>query len=292
VRFAVFTVSLPEWSPAQAVTHLHDLGYDGIEWRVTDQPPFDDSAEPGFWWANRCTWPLASFVADAPKIRALGDDAVLAVPNIGAYTSCHDIDAVEIAMRGAARVGAPSIRVTMPVYDGRAPYVPLRDGARRDFDAVVRAAQRHGVRALIELHMQTIMPSASAAASFLADFDPVHVGVIHDAGNMVYEGFEAYRMGLEVLGPYLAHVHLKSARWFRDERRGWYGEFASLREGAVDVRALFDALAAVGYDGWVSFEDFSTAQPLLERTRDNLAYAREAFAASTASVATAGSAGE
>ena len=33
-------------------------------------------------------------------------------------------------------------------------------------------------------------------------------------------------------------------------------------------------LAAVEYDGWVSFEDFSTAQPLLERTRDNLVYAK------------------
>jgi sugar phosphate isomerase/epimerase len=280
MRFAVFTVSLPEWTPAQAVAHLRELGYDGIEWRVTDQPPFDEATTPAFWWANRCTWPLASFVDDAPKIRVLSEDAGLAVPNIGAYASCHDIDAVERAMHGAARVGAPSIRVTMPGYDGRAPYLPLRDAARRDFDGVVRAAQRHGVRALIELHMQTIMPSASAAAAFLADFDAAHVGVIHDAGNMVYEGFEAYRMGLEVLGPYLAHVHLKSARWTRDERVGWHAEFAPLREGAVDVKALFDALTAVGYDDWVSFEDFSTAQPLLERTRDNLAYAKAALAES------------
>ena len=122
--------------------------------------------------------------------------------------------------------------------------------------------------------MQTIVPSASAAASFLGEFDPMHAGAIHDAGNMVFEGHEAYRMGLELLGPYLAHVHLKNARWVRDDRAGWYPEFAPLRDGAVDVRALFEALAAVDYDGWVSFEDFSTAQPLLERTRDNLAYAK------------------
>jgi sugar phosphate isomerase/epimerase len=278
VRFAVFTVSLPEWTPQQAVAHLRELGYDGIEWRVTDQPPFDDTATPYFWWANRCTWPLSSFVDDAPKIRALTDDAGLAVPNIGAYAACDDIDSVEQAMHGASRAGAPSIRVTMPGYDGSAPYLPLRDAAQRNFNGVVRAAQRHGVRALVELHMNTILPSASAAASFLADFDPAHVGVIHDAGNMVYEGFEAYRMGVEILGPYLAHVHLKNARWTRDERTGWRAEFAPLREGAVDVRALFDALAAVGYDGWVSFEDFSTAQPQYERTRDNLAYTKSVLA--------------
>ena len=39
-------------------------------------------------------------------------------------------------------------------------------------------------------------------------------------------------------------------------------------------RRCFAALAAVGYDGWISFEDFSTARPLFERTRDNLAYVR------------------
>jgi sugar phosphate isomerase/epimerase len=277
VRFAVFTVSLPEWTPPDAVTRLRELGYDGIEWRVTDQPPFDETATPGFWWANRCTWPLASFVDDARDIRALSEGAGLAQPNVGAYAGCGDGDAVERAMRGAARAGAPSVRITVPQYDGKTPYLPLRDAALRDFAGVVRAAQRHGVRALVEIHMQTIVPSASAAAAFLGEFDPMHVGVIHDAGNMVFEGYEAYRMGLELLGPYLAHVHLKNARWVRD-RAGWHPEFAPLREGAVDVRALFAALGAVGYDGWISFEDFSTDQPLLERTRDNLQYAKDVLA--------------
>ncbi len=95
--------------------------------------------------------------------------------------------------------------------------------------------------------------------------------MIHDAGNMVFEGFEAYRMGLEVLGPYLAHVHLKNARWAEtgardDGSSGWAAGFAPLTAGSVDVPALFGALASVGYDGWVSFEDFSTTRPLLDRT--------------------------
>ena len=37
------------------------------------------------------------------------------------------------------------------------------------------------------------------------------LGIIHDVGNMVYEGYERYEMGLSILGPYLAHVHVKSA---------------------------------------------------------------------------------
>ena len=182
-------------------------------------------------------------------------------------------------MDGAAAIGAPSIRVQVPRYDGSEPYVDCatRRGARSTASSSRRRAS--GVRALVETHMQTILPSASAAFAFCTGFDPAHIGVIHDAGNMVYEGFEHYRMGLEVLGPYLAHVHLKNARWVtagtrRDGSTRWKPEFAALTDGAVDVRALFAALAAVGYDGWVSFEDFSTTRPLFERTRENLAYAR------------------
>jgi len=278
MRFAVFTVSLPEWSPAEAVEHLAALGYDGVEWRVTDQAPHD--GEPGFWWGNRCTWPLATFEADATAMRALGADAGLDVPNLGTYVSCLDAPDVERAMRGAAAAGAPSIRVQVPRYDGREPYLPLRDRALGAFESVTASAARHGVRALVETHMQTILPSASSAADFCRRYSPDAVGVIHDAGNMVYEGFEHYRMGLEVLGPYLAHVHLKNADWAPVQARAdgsthWAARFAPLAEGIVDVGALFDALLAVGYDGWVSFEDFSTAQPLFERTRDNLAYVRQ-----------------
>jgi sugar phosphate isomerase/epimerase len=72
MRFAVFTVSLPEWSPQEAVRSLPEIGYDGVEWRIADDGPH---AAPGFWQGNRCTFPLSSFVEDAPRIRALTEAA-------------------------------------------------------------------------------------------------------------------------------------------------------------------------------------------------------------------------
>jgi sugar phosphate isomerase/epimerase len=285
VKFAVFTVSLPEWTPEEAVANLAELGYDGVEWRVIDQQPHDGA--PGFWWGNRCTWPLATIIDDAPRIRAITRAEGLEIPNLGTYVSCLDTSAVELAMRGAAALDVPSLRVQVPNYDGSEPYLPLRDRALTAFEGVSRAAQRYGVRALVEIHMRTIVPSASAASVFCNSFDPAHVGVIHDAGNMVYEGFENYRMGLELLGPHLAHVHLKSASWSPTSRRAdggtdWAAGFAPLTDGTVDVAALFGALATAGYDGWVSFEDFSTAQPVFERTRDNLAFVRRVLGRSHA----------
>src|SRR5215218_6212097 len=39
MQLATITVSLPEWTPSEAVRNLAEFGYDGIEWRVADDPP-------------------------------------------------------------------------------------------------------------------------------------------------------------------------------------------------------------------------------------------------------------
>jgi len=61
--------------------------------------------------------------------------------------------------------------------------------------------------------MNTMTPSPALAERLVSHFDPRHVGVILDAGNMVYEGFETYSLAVDLLGPYLAHVHVKNAAW-------------------------------------------------------------------------------
>lgn len=278
MKYAIFTVGLPEWTPEQAVAELRDAGYDGVEWRVTDQQPSSDG-KPGFWAGNNCTWPFSSFIEDAPRIRALTEGAGLGQPSVGTYVTCENLEAVEQAMRGAALIGATQLRINVPSYRGTESYLRLRDRSRAQYRDVADLARTHGVRALIEIHMGNLTPSASAAASFLEGFDPRYVGAIHDAGNMVYEGFEHYRLGLEVLGPYLGHVHLKNAAWRETGKRPdgstqWQAGWASIRGGVVDMAALFKALREIGYDGWVSFEDFSSEGPLRERIRDNLAYVK------------------
>lgn len=109
--------------------------------------------------------------------------------------------------------------------------------------------------------------------------DPAHVGVIHDIGNLMIEGYEDAGAAFEMLGPYLAHVHVKNVAWrpagrTPDGSTRWAHEWAPLRDGQADIEAYLRALDAVGYDGWVTVEDFSTAVPLEQRTRDNLAYLR------------------
>jgi len=279
MKFAVFSVSLPEWTPEEAVRNLAKLGYDGVEWRITDDPL---RVTPGFWQGNRCTFPLSSFVDDASRIRALTDAAGLAIPAIASYVRAADLENVERVLRGTAALGVPMARIQVPRYDGQSSYVALWESARRDYWEVERVAHAHRVKALVEIHHETIVPSASAARRFLDGFDPESVGTIYDPGNMVWEGHEQYRLGLETLGPYLAHVHAKNSAWRQTGQRAdgslaWQAEWAPLDEGIVDLHELFAALRAVGYDGWISVEDFTTDPPLSERVRKNLEYLRSSL---------------
>jgi sugar phosphate isomerase/epimerase len=269
MKFAVFTVSLPEWTPEQAVAELTAAGYDGVEWRVTDQRP---AAEPGFWVGNRCTWSFDTILDDVERIKSTADG--LEMPSLGTYVSCTAPDEVDKAMRAAAAIGVGQLRVTLPMYDPADSYTSIWQQRRSEYRVVAEIAAQHGIKALVEIHHRTPVPSPHAAASFVDGLDPAHVGVIHDSGNMVFEGWSDYRMGLEVLGDHLAHVHLKNAAWKYDGT-SWNARWAPLRTGVVDVPALFRALAQVGYDRWITFEDFSTEMPLAQRIRDNLAYAKQ-----------------
>ncbi|GII23795.1 sugar phosphate isomerase/epimerase family protein [Planosporangium mesophilum] len=275
MRFSVFTASTPEWTPVQAATILAEQGWDGIEWRITDQ---DDAPEPGFWAGNRATWPLTGLESQVPMIARITREAGLEFSALGGYVPSHDRGGVDRMLAVTAALDAKRVRVVMPGLGG-GDYRDRFAATRRNLEWIAGRAARHGVTALVELHHRTIVASASAAVRLVDGLDPAHVGVIHDIGNLVIEGYEDHLAGFQMLGEYLAHVHVKNAAWrpvgrSPDGSTQWTSEWAPLREGQADLGVYLRALASHGYDGWVTVEDFSTTTPLAERTRDNLAYLR------------------
>ena len=52
----------------------------------------------------------------------------------------------------------------------------------------------------------------------------------------------------------------------------WTPCWSPLEDGVVDFRQLLLALKAVGYDGWLVFEDFSQVRPSREALGHNLAF--------------------
>lgn len=276
MKFAVFTVMLPELTPEEAAAELKAAGYDGVEWRVTTIPPERQAESPSFWGNNRCT--LAPTEADADRARALAEAHGLGIPNLGTYLEVGDLPALEQAMQVAQRCGAAAVRVGVGRMTAQTRYNAVFAPSRDYLAQAETLARQYGVKALVEIHHGTIISSATLARLLVDGCDPAHVGVIHDAGNMVHEGYEDYRIGLEVLGPYLAHVHLKNARYNRAEDGLWRAGWSPLEDGVVDFKRLFAALREFGYDGWYSFEDFSAARPAADALRHNLAFIQQVLA--------------
>ena len=202
-------------------------------------------------------------------------DAGLSVPNLGTYIRAHEMDAVERMMEVAKIFKAPSIRVGSAAYDGTKHYNELLKKDIERFTRVQELAKQYRVKALVEIHMGLITPSASAAYRLVSHFSPAHIGLIHDAGNMVYEGYENYKMGVEMLGKYLAHVHVKNSIVTSTDKKGpqtkeWKTGFGPFRKGAVNFSLLLKALQSARYDTWLSFEDFSTEMTQAQKVKDNL----------------------
>ena len=283
MRFALFGGSAPTWSPRELVSNLSSQGWDGVEWRVVDQK---DAPEPGFWAGNRATFPFTGIEGLIGEIAEVTDGGGMGFAGIAGYVQIGDHDAVDRLLAATAALGAHQARVQLPKTGS--PYRQLFAQARRDAEHAAERARHHGVKAVIQIHHGNIVSTSSAAVRLLEGLDSKHIGIIHDLGNTTIEGREgltSYVPGLEILGDYLAHVHIKNAFWKPAQRRAdgtidWKWEWAPLREGMGDVPAYFRALKEVGYDAWVTVEDFTTVLPLEQRIADDLAYlkacAREA----------------
>jgi sugar phosphate isomerase/epimerase len=257
MKLSVFTVAAPDLTPVEMIAASKEAGLNGVEWRYTKVPEHVKNDKPSFWGNNLCTIDPGSSVEELVK---LGDETRkqgLDVTALTPYLKAGDLEGTEHAMKHAKALGARMIRVGVPVYDRSVNYNDLYELELRYLSEVQELSKQYGVKALIEMHHVTITPSASLAHRVVSKFDPQHIGVLHDAGNLVHEGYENYRMGLELLGDYLAHVHVKNAGWVKNDNGEWQCRWMPFTEGFVNWKQVLIDLKSVGYQGWFGVEDFS-----------------------------------
>ncbi|TXK75914.1 sugar phosphate isomerase/epimerase [Paenibacillus sp. N3.4] len=262
MKLSVFTVSTPDLTPEELAQSIVAAGIDGIEWRFKDIPADAAQEKPSFWRNNLCSIDPGATDEELERFRLVAINNNLVNLSVTPYLTSGDVASTERVFQVAKKVGASFIRVGVPVYDSSQNYNDLYAGAVDYLHHVQELSQQYGVKGLLETHHKTITPSAGLVHRLVSGFNPDHVGVLHDAGNMVHEGYENHRMGLELLGPYLAHVHVKNAHWVPtgEEEAGvklWKSDWSPLDNGVVNWKAVLGDLKAIGYDGYLGIEDFS-----------------------------------
>ena len=298
MKLAVYTVSLPEFDLAESVAVLKEMGYEGVEWRVDktegESPlkamfaglPEEQKFAFRYWTDNHATLNVDDIMNECLKVKALCDEAGLTICNL-ATTLKGAPEEMENTIAAAAAIGCKTVRGPMATYDPNRPYWEQFNEYRDYLRSCEPLLRKYGVKFLIETHHGMMISSASSALRVLDGFDPEYFGLIYDPGNMVYEGYEAYQLGFEMLGAYLAHVHVKNAALVP----GGENEFGvtkytqawvPMKKGSADIAAMIKALVKVGYDGWLSVEDFSNEKPTREKLEENIAYLKQLLAAAEA----------
>jgi len=272
MKYSVFTVMTPEFTPEEIVGKLARLNYKGVEWRVVTVLEKKEK-KTSFWKGNKCTLSLQTLRERADYIKKVTEKENLKICNLATYLKANEFEKIERAMQIAKIMTCPQIRVNAPAYEGGLNYNNLFEETKKNLEEVEKFASKYGIKALLELHMGNIIPSASAAYRLVSSFDPNCIGVIYDPGNMIYEGYENWQMGMQLLGEYLAHIHIKNASWVieKKDKNGvffWKPTWARLKEGFVNWKEIMDALKIVGYKGYLSFEDFSDIPTEKKLTED------------------------
>ena len=257
------SVMLPRWDLEQTFDRLAQHGYGAVELRCRYNPD-DATVEPSFWGRHQSDVSPDTVTALAPRIRRASAASGVRVAALAPSVQLGQDEVIEKLFRGAVAIDPdrpPMVRVAAARHDRGGPYLPQFAAARSGYAALVEVARPFGVKVLYEIHIGTVAVSCSRTLELLRDMDPDHIGAIYDVPNMVRVGLEDTRMGMEVLGRYLAHCHIGNglpvvAAIDPQGQARWKWEFCDLRAGVADIPQIVADFQAVGYDGCLSLEDF------------------------------------
>lgn len=285
MKLSCTSVMLPRWTLDETFDRLAENGYHGVELRCRYNPE-DPKVDPSFWGRHLSDVSPDTIVEKAGSIRAAAKRSGLRVVALAPSVTLGQDDIIEKIFKGAAAIDPdrpPMIRVGAPRHDRAKPYFPQFTEARAGFARLVEVARRHGVKILYEIHVGTVAVSCSRAVELLRDLDPDRIGAIYDVPNMLRVGLEDSRMGMELLGPYLAHCHIGNGipvQEGRDDQGAmkWKWAFEGLKEGVANIAQIVQDFKAVGYDGFLSLEDFGPGEDAV-KVKDQGAYLRELIGA-------------
>lgn len=283
MKLSCTSVMLPRWTLDETFDRLGEFGYDAIELRCRYNPP-DQNAEPAYWGRHLSDVSPDNIVDKADQIRAAAKRSGVRVAALAPNFTYDQTDIIVKLFKGALAIDPdqpPLIRIGAPRQDRSLPYLPQFLDARSGFAKLTELAREYGVKVVYEIHVGTVAVSASRTLELLRDMDPDHIGAIYDVPNMIRVGIEDTRMGLEMLGPYVAHCHIGNATPVTTERdtdgkMGWKWDFSDLREGVADIPQVITDLKAIGYQGAISLEEFGPGDDA-EKVKAQGAYLRMLF---------------
>jgi len=274
MKFSIQTIILPYNDLKEIGEIAHKYGYNGVEWRV-----LPDASLKDFGPEVKNNLAVCTLKKNIPLIKKICADFNLETAGFSSYVEMDQIEDIKIIRDAGCELGCPFFRIRGLYYRRDRNYHEIIEEGWRKFEKVEKILENYPIKAAIEIHNGFAVSSCAAAYHFCSKFTPKHLGVIHDPGNQVIEGREDAKMGIEILGPYLVHVHFKNLIWENAGKREdgttvWKPKSVPVNEGIIDWRDYITQLKALNYNGFLSNEDMDVSRPIEERLKQ-IAYLKQ-----------------
>jgi len=245
------------------------LGFEGVDLLVRKGHAVDPERPEGVTAASR------AFAQRRLTLKMVTTDLVDPDPGAGRL------------LEACAAAGARLVRIGFYHYTPELGYTRCLEDARRRLAGLAALAERSGLKLLVQLHHGTIHSSGALTAALLRGLES-GVGTYLDPGNQVKEGWEDWRLTLDLIGEGLACVGVKNAGWVpagngEAGQRVWQARWVPVREGLAPWPDILGHLARSRYRGLLSFHAPYEGQlaQVLAQAADDLAFARGLLGAPT-----------
>jgi sugar phosphate isomerase/epimerase len=251
-ELGLFAPSVSQLTPAETIQLLSKKGYKWVEWRVQTLEAIENSP----WGKAFNTLTLDTLLDEAREVADCLKDSEVRVSGLQVDAPENSQFMVQLVRDAAQLLNCPRVGLSSPCFDPCRGYRSQRQSFQDELGKWIKPLGESGTRVCLETHFGTISPSTALVMDILEIFPPEHVGVMWDPANTIYEGSELPSMALDLLGPYLAEVHLKNGAWKREEDGKWNFEFCDLSQGLVQWPKVLNMLAESSYHGPLIIEDY------------------------------------
>ncbi|MBM4049349.1 MAG: sugar phosphate isomerase/epimerase [Planctomycetes bacterium] len=272
----MFSKMLGAMSVAKAGETIKGLGFDGVDLTVRPQ---------GHVLPENVRRDLPEAVK---TLKGIG----LSVPMLTTAVTDASEPHAEDVFATAAQCGVKRLKLGYWRYDGFGKLHEQMNVVRKLLVGLERLALKHGVVAGIHTHSGPFMSAHAGVVHLLMkDTDPKAICAYVDPGHLTVEGgYRGWQIGLDLLSGRIGMVAVKDFGWFQEApgQKKWKHKLVPLCEGMVPWPDVFKHLRQVGFDGPVSvhseyqgshsFRDL-TVEQLIEQTRQDVAYLRQAMRA-------------
>lgn len=264
MKISGHTMGTPEYSLAEAVGLMADIGLDGIEIIVQDD--------------YKCALPRRATATAVREIGALAAGRKLAVSCLTPYASDFNsldpakrtaaIDDIKTVFEYAAILHCPAIRIyggTLIAGDTEN-YDKKLDTLVETMRALGDEAKRIGTTLVMENHFSTMTVSAAKSASIVKIINHPAVGILYDQANLTFGKEEPWQEALKLQKGLIRHVHVKDLVFKNPDAPFRASMVATVKKeerniasrvpgaGIVPWTEILAGLARDGYDGWLSLE--------------------------------------